>query len=74
MSHQTVTVAERWNADAALPVDTATVTPTHRALAPLYRGTSAPELISCCPPWRIVSTLFRTSLHVAELPRRRTDQ
>lgn len=43
MSHQTVTIAERWNADAALPVGTATVPPTHWALAPLYRGTSPPN-------------------------------
>jgi len=43
MSHQTVTVAERWITDAALPVDTATVTPTHRALAPLDWRTSTPN-------------------------------
>jgi hypothetical protein len=43
MSHQSVTVAERWDTDAALPVGTATVTFTHRAIAPLYWGTSTPN-------------------------------
>ena len=43
MSHQTVTVAERWNADAALPVDTATVTQRTGRLRRCIGGTSPPN-------------------------------
>jgi len=52
MSHQTVTVAERWDTDAALPVGTATVTGRLRR----WIGERQPRTNSCCPPWRIVST------------------